>query len=114
MQNWLFGLLGQILCEQSAWLLTSLVSPFLVYPEPSMPFKYPCMAYALFPERLSNQCQSLRHTLSEICTKCDVRSLSVSLQDHIRRDTRLQINGHKKSARPPNCMKFCTLTPKIC
>jgi hypothetical protein len=26
-------------------------------------------------------------------------------------DTRLQIKGRKKSARPPICVKFCTLTP---
>jgi hypothetical protein len=25
-----------------------------------------------------------------------------------------QIKGHKKSARPPSNVKFCTLTPKIC
>jgi hypothetical protein len=26
----------------------------------------------------------------------------------------LQIRGRKISARPPSCVKFCALTPKIC
>jgi hypothetical protein len=30
-----------------------------------------CMAHAFFPERLSNHCQGLRRTFSEICTKFD-------------------------------------------
>jgi hypothetical protein len=29
-------------------------------------------------------------------------------------DTWLQIEGRNKSACPPSCVKFCTLTPKIC
>jgi hypothetical protein len=28
-----------------------------------------CMAHAFFPERLSNQCQGLHCTFSDICTK---------------------------------------------
>jgi hypothetical protein len=28
--------------------------------------------------------------------------------------SRLQIKGRKKSARPPSCVKYCTLTSKIC
>jgi hypothetical protein len=36
------------------------------------------------------------------------------LRNHIRPDTRLQMREHNKSARSPSCVKFCTLTPKIC
>jgi hypothetical protein len=52
--------------------------------------------------------------VSEVCIKFDAVPLSDPSQNHIRSDTRLQIKGRKRSARPPNCMKFCTLTPKIC
>jgi hypothetical protein len=34
----------------------------------SVSFDFPCTAHTLFPERLCNRCQGLRHTLSEICT----------------------------------------------
>jgi hypothetical protein len=50
MQNWLFYLLGRILCEQfpwchkkwwaCSWLCSSPVSSFSVCPESSMPFKH--------------------------------------------------------------------------
>jgi hypothetical protein len=79
-----------------------------------MPFKHPCTAHAFFPKRLSNHCQHLHHTFSKIYTEFDSHSLSDPSWNRIRPDTRLQIKGHKKSARPPSCMKFCTLTPKIC
>jgi hypothetical protein len=85
-------------------------------PEPSMPFKHLCTANAFFPERMSNHCQGIRHTFSEICIKFDAHSLSLC---QLHRETASgQINnskkGRKKSARPPGCMKFCTLPPKIC
>jgi hypothetical protein len=32
---------------------------------------FPCLAYAFFPERLSNHCHGLRRTSSDICTKFD-------------------------------------------
>jgi hypothetical protein len=39
-------------------------------PKPSMPFKRPCTAHAFCPECLSNYCQGLHRTFSEICIKC--------------------------------------------
>jgi hypothetical protein len=62
---------------------------------------------------LSNHCQGLCRTFSEICTKFDAHSLLDQSQNRIRPDTRLHIEGRKKSACPPSCVKFCTLTPKI-
>jgi hypothetical protein len=71
MQNWLYGLPGWILCEQSPWcqrkwwacfwLFSSPVSPFSV----SESFDFPCMAHTFFPERLSNHCQGLRRSFSQ-------------------------------------------------
>jgi hypothetical protein len=62
MMDWLLGLPGQILCEQSpwcqrkwwacSWVCSSPASPFSVCPELSMSFKHPCTAHAFFPERL--------------------------------------------------------------
>jgi hypothetical protein len=86
----------------------------LTSPEPSMPFKHPCTAHASFPERSSNHCWCFRHTFSKICTEVDSHLLSDPSRNRIRPDTRLQIKGHKKSARPLSCMKFCTLTSKTC
>jgi hypothetical protein len=119
MRNWLFGLPGRILCEQSPWwtwfwLCSLPVSPFSICPEQSMLYKRPCAAYTFFPEHLSNQCQSLRRTFAEICTKFDAYSLSDPSRNRIMPDARLQIKGHEKSARPPKCLKCCALTPKIC
>jgi hypothetical protein len=72
------------------------------------------MAQVFFPERFSNHCEDLRCTFPEICTKFDAVPLSDSSRNHIRPDTRLQIEGHRKSARSLSCVKVCTLTPKIC
>jgi hypothetical protein len=63
---------------------------------------------------LSNHCQGLRCTFSQICTKFDEVHLSGPSQNQIRPGTQLQMNGHTRSAHPPSCMKLCTLTPKIC
>jgi hypothetical protein len=68
-------------------------------------------AHAFFTERLSNHCQGLRRTFSEICTQFyavplsihrEIASgqihdpLSVPSRNHIRPDTRLQIKGPTK------------------
>jgi hypothetical protein len=71
----------------------------LIYPL-DMPFKHQCTAYAFFPEPLSNHCQGLRRTVSEICKKIDAIPLSDPSRNSIRQDTQLQIKGRKKSARP--------------
>jgi hypothetical protein len=118
-RNWLFGLPERILCEQPPWcqrkwqacssLCSSPVSPFPV----SMSLDFPCTAHASFPERLSNHRQGLRRTFSEIFTNSDAVPFWGSSRNRIRPDTRLQIKGRKKSARPTSCVKFCTPTPKI-
>jgi hypothetical protein len=105
-QNWLFGLPGRTLCEQSlwcqkwwafSWFFSSPLSTLSVCPEQSMP------SHAFFPEHMSDNYQGLRRTSSEICTK------------FVRWDvSRLQMKELKESTRPLNCMKCCTLSPKIC
>jgi hypothetical protein len=79
----------------------------------SVSLDFPYAVHALFPERLSNHGQGLRCTLSEICTKCDAVPLSDPSRNRIRTPG-LQIKGRKKSACPPSCVKFCTLTPEMC
>jgi hypothetical protein len=37
----------------------------------------------------------------------------ITLRNHIRPHTRLQIKGRKKSRHPPSCVTISTLTPKI-
>jgi hypothetical protein len=67
-----------------------------------------------FPKRLSNYYQGLYGNSSYICAKFDAHSLPNPYRNHIRPSTRLLMKGHNKSVRLPSCMKFCTLTPKIC
>jgi hypothetical protein len=47
--------------------------------------------------RLSNLCQGLRHTLSEICTKFDAVPLSDPSRNRISPYTRLQIKTTKQT-----------------
>jgi hypothetical protein len=77
---------------------------------------FPYKAHAVLSERLSNHCQGLRRTLSEICAKFDAVALSDPLRNRIRPDTglQIQIKGLKKSTRQPSCVKCCILTFKIC
>jgi hypothetical protein len=60
-----------------------------------MPFKCPCTAHVFFPELLSNHCQGLRRTFSEIYTKFVTVPLSDPSRNRIRPDTRLQTIGRK-------------------
>jgi hypothetical protein len=60
-----------------------------------MPFKHQCTTHVFFTERLSNHCQGLCGTFSEICTKHDVLSLLDPLRKLIRPGTRLKIKGCK-------------------
>jgi hypothetical protein len=78
-----------------------------------LPYKHPCTAHAFFPELLSNHCQCLRRTCSEICIKSDAHALSDPSENRGRPDTRLHIKGHK-SRRVHRCVRFCTLTPRMC
>jgi hypothetical protein len=69
--------------------------------------------------RLSAHCfvQGLNCTFSGICTESDAHSLSDPSRNFMRQDIQLQIKGHKirkVSAHTSSCVKFCTLTPKIC
>jgi hypothetical protein len=82
MWNWLFGLPGLIICEQSlwcqrkwwacSWLCSSPVSRLSV----SVSLDFQCMAYAFFHECLSSHCQGLCRICSQICTKFDAVPLS--------------------------------------
>jgi hypothetical protein len=113
MQNLQFDVPGWILCEGSRWcqgkwwarsrLCSPPVSPFLF----SVSSDSPCTGHTCFPEQTSYLCQGLCCTFSEICTKFDACLQLDPLQNHIRPDAWLQINGLR-------CMKFCTLTSKIC
>jgi hypothetical protein len=92
--DWLFGLPGRILCEQSpwyqriwwaySWLRSSPVEPFLV-----LVSDFPCTAHAFLLKHLSNHCQGLRCNFSKILTKFDAVLLSDLLQNCIRPDRRL-------------------------
>jgi hypothetical protein len=52
-----------------SWLCSSSVLTFSVLVSLVIPFKHPCTAHALFPERLSNNFQVLHRTFFEIYTK---------------------------------------------
>jgi hypothetical protein len=119
-RNWLFGLPGWILCEQSPWCQLKLwASSWFCY-LPVSPFSFTvnldlsCTVHAFFPESLSNHCQGLRRTFSEIFTQFGTVLLSYPSRNRIRPDTRLQTEGSKKSALSPSCVKCCTLIPNIC
>jgi hypothetical protein len=66
----------------------------------TFPFKHPCVAHAFFPAHMSNHCQGLCHTFSEICTKYH----HTFCQSHcIRPDTWLHIKRCKKLECQPSC-----------
>jgi hypothetical protein len=123
MRNWLFGLPGRILCEQSpwsqrkwwacSWRFSSPVSPFSV----SESSGFPCTVLTFSLERSSNHCQGFRCTFSEICTKPDAHSLlflSNLSRNRIRPEAWLYTKGRKKLAHQTSCVKFVSLSPKIC
>jgi hypothetical protein len=93
MQNWQFGLPGRILFEQSfwcqikwwacSWLCSSTVSQFSV----SVNLNFPCGAHGFFPERLSNHCQGLCCTFSEMYT--NFYAVPVSDPSRNRKDLRI-------------------------
>jgi hypothetical protein len=89
MGNCLFGLLGRINYERCSQVCSSHLSPFSV----SVSLGFHCTSHAFFPERLSNHCQGLRRTFSEVCTEFEAVPLSDPSRNRIRPDTRLQING---------------------
>jgi hypothetical protein len=50
----------------------------------SVNLDFVCMAHAFFPGCLSNHCQGLRNTFSQICTKFDAVPLLDPSQNYIR------------------------------
>jgi hypothetical protein len=101
-------------CQRKLWACSWLCSsPHRLF-SVSVSLGFPCTAHAFFPERVSNHCQGLRRTFTQICTKLDAVPLPDPPWNRIRPHTRLQIKGRKTSARPPSCVKYCILTPKIC
>jgi hypothetical protein len=82
---------------------------FSVCPEPSKP----CKAHAFFPQRVSNHCQSLRRTFSEISTKFDAAvPTSDPSQSRIKSDTRLHIKGRKNQHVLPAACSFVHWLPR--
>jgi hypothetical protein len=61
----------------------------------SVSLDFPCTVHAFFPERLSNRCQGLCHTFSELCTEFDSHSSSNLSRNRIGPGTRLQIKDVK-------------------
>jgi hypothetical protein len=96
MRNWLFGLPGWILCEQSFGCLRKWCACFDFFLYLSRLF----WSVRVFPRSLPHSFQDLH----EIWCSSFVGSITKLLQ----------IRGSKKSAHPPNCVTFCTLTSKIC
>jgi hypothetical protein len=57
--------------EHALYVAFSPVSPFLVL----LSLDFLCTVHAFFPKCLSNHCQAIRHSFSEIFTKFDAHSL---------------------------------------
>jgi hypothetical protein len=99
MRNWVFGLPGRVLCEESPWCqrndehLTLLFAYLAV--SVSVNIDFPCTAHVFFPERLSSHYQGLLRNSFEICTKFEAFPMSNPSRNYIRPDTRLQIKGRK-------------------
>jgi hypothetical protein len=85
MQNWLFGLPGWILCEQSPWWWVKFLNLLFTYLTffGLGEFMLSCMTHAFLPKIMSNHFQGLCSTFSEICTKFDDVSLSDPSQNCI-------------------------------
>jgi hypothetical protein len=103
MRNWLFGLPGRIICEQSSWcrrklwvrfwLCSSPVSSFFESTEASIPFQHPCTPHAFFPEHLS--------TFPEIYTKYDAHYLCIAKSRQARYTT-----PNKRMQKPSTSSQF--------
>jgi hypothetical protein len=119
--KWLFDLWEWILYEQPpwcqrkwwvcSWLCSLPASCFLVSVSSDFSIQTPVYGSCFLPQMLV--IAKIYHFF-RICTRLDAPWLSDPSWNCIRPDIQLHIKGHKKSACPPSCMKFCTLTPKIC
>jgi hypothetical protein len=108
---WLFGLAGRILCE---YLMAKKMMSML------LTLLFTCLAlFGLGQFGLSspNACLiNVRDSVAlfrRFAKKFDAHWLLGPLRNRNRPDTRLKIKG-RKSPHPTSCVKFCTLTPKIC
>jgi hypothetical protein len=103
--NWLFGLQGLILFEQSpwcqriwwecSWFYSSPVSLFSV----SVSLAFPCTAHAFFIECLSNHCQGLCRTFAEFAqnlmhTRCRIHCEIAPDQIHDSKQNDLNYRHH--------------------
>jgi hypothetical protein len=109
MWNWLFGLEVKENDEHALG--------FAVYQSclssVSLTLDFPCMAHAFFPEHLSDHCQGIRRTFSEICTKFDAVPLPDASRNHIRLGTGLLIKeGQKNQHVHPVAWNFVHWLPK--
>jgi hypothetical protein len=98
----LIGMLGRILCEQIPLISNKKMSMLLTLLftclfSVSVSLDSPYTAHAFFHGRLSNHCQGLPCTFSEICTKCHAVPLSDPSRNLIVPDTRLQTKWRKES-----------------
>jgi hypothetical protein len=88
--------------------LCSPVTPFSA----SASLDFPCKVHSSFPKRLSNHCQGLRHTFSEICTTFNAVPLSDPSRSLVRPDTQLQIKGRKNQHVHPAAWNFVHGLPR--
>jgi hypothetical protein len=110
MQNWLFGMPGQIFLWTILLVSKKMISIVLTLLFTCLgEFGLSVNSSCFLPKCLCNQWQGHHYTFSEIWTFYAVPLLN-SLQKHIRPDTCLQIKACKKSACPPSCVTFCTWT----
>jgi hypothetical protein len=71
-------------------------------------------SHALIPERLSNHWQGFVTHLLQICTKFDTHLLSDQLGSEHQARHKTPNKTMDISAHPCSCVRFCTLTFKIC
>jgi hypothetical protein len=105
----MFGLPGQILC---VFLMSKkMISMLFTLPFTCLTF-FGFGGFGLF--LWEDYCFVLgSQPQIQLLSPVNTLDKEVASQNHIRPDTTLQIKGHKKSARPPGCMKLYTLTPKL-
>jgi hypothetical protein len=56
----------------------------------------------------------IRGDLTKLLADIDMPLLLISCKKLHQARYTTEIKGHRKAAHPSICMKFCTLTPKIC
>jgi hypothetical protein len=117
-RTWLFGLPGGIHFEQSPWRQRKWWACSWIYCSPVCPASVSVGLDCSIGKIVTlsqgyNRKSSLVTNENPGQESCIVVPLSDPSRNRIRPDTRLQIKGRNKSAWPPSCVKFCSLTPKI-